>query len=377
MTGLRYFSFFGATGYAEAARRYLLGLAKLGFPVTWTPLIRGKGWPLEYELFEGCSVGDPDLDPFCNRPIEYDTVLLHTLPAYFPRLMEMVRGKRIAAYTVWETDRLPNGWAELLRDVELLLVPCEWNREIFKSGGFHSPIEVVPHSLLPSHAPLPSACDEPEAFTFYSINTWDDRKAVDRTLASYLEAFTAKDSVRFVLKTTNRHGSLRVPFTNWHPVQTKWLVKRLWSRYPDPPPLTMITDQLPNSAIQDLHRQGDCYVSLCHSEGWGIGAFDAAASGRPVIMTGFGGQTDFLPDDLAWLVRYRMVPTPFRPLRSHEFHHRWAEADTRHGSQLMRHVYENRLKARQKAATLACQLRERYRPEVVAQTLVAALGKHL
>jgi hypothetical protein len=44
-------------------------LAKLGVPVTWTPMILGSAWRMGYEPFEGRSVDDPELDPFCNRPI--------------------------------------------------------------------------------------------------------------------------------------------------------------------------------------------------------------------------------------------------------------------------------------------------------------------
>src|SRR5262249_51173227 len=85
MIGLRYFSFWGPIGYAQAARRYLLGLKRLGFPVTWTPIL-GNPERADYVPFEGTSVGDPDLDPLCNRDIEYDVALLHTTPFYYPRL---------------------------------------------------------------------------------------------------------------------------------------------------------------------------------------------------------------------------------------------------------------------------------------------------
>ena len=376
MIGLRYISLFGSSGYAEAARRYLLGLIKLEVPVTWTPMVRGNAWRLGYEPFEGRSVGDPELDAICNRPIPYDVVLMHIMPVFYPRLAEMAQGKRLAAYSVWETDRLPRAWRSLLKPVELLMVPCEWNRLIFRKGGFRGAIEVVPHSLLPGQAPLPDAPEDSSAFVFYSLNVWSDRKAVDRTLAAYLRAFTAEDRVRLILKTSDRHVTLRVPFTAWYPVSTRWRVDQISRKHRNPPALSLITETLSNAEIEDLHRQGQCYVSLCRSEGWGIGAFDAAASGRPVIMTGFGGQTEFLPPDLAYLVRYRMVRTPFRPLEPHDWNHRWAEPDVNHAAALMRHVFENRAVARGKARELARRLCETYQSEAVARTLLDCLQRH-
>ncbi|MGJ5817244.1 glycosyltransferase family 1 protein [Paludibaculum fermentans] len=377
MIGLRYISLTGTSGYAQAARRYLLGLTALGVPVTWTPMVYGNSWGMEFEPFAGTSLGDPQLDPICNRDIPYDVVLLHTQPEYYPRLLALLPGKHIAAYTAWETERVPRSWRSHLAGIDSLIVPCRWNRDVIRAGGFRPPIEVVPHALLPGQAPAPLESGGSGPFVFYSINVWDDRKAIDRTLTAYCQAFTARDAVRFVLKTSERHVSLRVPFTGWWPFQTRDLAQRLLSRYPDPPPLTLLTQQLPETGIQDLHQQGDCYVSLCHAEGWGLGAFDAAASGRPVVMTGYGGQTEFLSPDLAWLVRYHMTAPPFRPLMNYEFGHRWAEPDVAQGAGFLRHVYENRNESRQKAHLLATRLCARYRNDRVAAELWDSLGRHL
>ncbi len=376
MTGIRYISLTGTSGYAQAARRYLLGLVGLGVPVTWTPLVPGPAWGLEFEPYQGTSIGDPQLDPICNRAIPYDVVLLHTQPEYYPHLRAMFPDTRVAAYAAWETERVPRSWKTHLSGVDLLIVPCPWNRDVMRSGGFRQPVEVVPHSLLPGQAPLPAAADSDGPFIFYSINVWDDRKAVDRTITAYLSAFTAQDPVNLVLKTTEKHLSLRVPFTGWWPFRTRWLVDRLRDRYPDPPPITLLTDKLPESGIQDLHHRGDCYVSLCHAEGWGLGAFDAAASGRPVVMTGYGGQTEFLPPDLSWRVPYRMTSPPFRPLLDYEFGHRWAEPDVGQGARFLREVYEHPEESRAKAQVLASRLCARYRSDLVAAELRDCLGRH-
>ena len=44
------------------------------------------------------------------------------------------------------------------------------------------------------------------------------------------------------------------------------------------------------------------------AEGWGLGAFEAAQLGKPVIMTGYGGQRDFLDKLRQPLGRPRMAP---------------------------------------------------------------------
>lgn len=372
MKGIRYVSLFEPSGYGESARRYVLGLAKLDVPITWSPMVPGRGWGLGYEPFEGRSVGDPELDPYCNRPIEYDVVVLHLVPEYYPRWAQIER-KKITAYTVWETDQLPRNWASLLQNVDLVLVPSEWNRRTFREGGVKAPVEVVPHCLPFAMPPIAPSNDN-EEFVFYSINVWSDRKALDLTLRAYRKAFRRDDPVRLILKTSSRHLSFRLPFTGLYPIPTHWLISR--SRLGrQVPKLTALTELVSNAEIRELHAGGHCYVSLCRSEGWGMGAFDAAASGRPVIMTGYGGQCDFLPPDLAYLVNYSTVRTPWRMTKSFQAHH-WAEPDVRHGAELMRHVFENRSEAQRRGLELAGLVRERFSSDSIARTFLDRLHRH-
>jgi ADP-heptose:LPS heptosyltransferase len=41
----------------------------------------------------------------------------------------------------------------------------------------------------------------------------------------------------------------------------------------------------------------DCYVSLTKTEGFGLGVFDAYQSKKDVIVTGYGGQIEYLQKD--------------------------------------------------------------------------------
>ena len=99
-----------------------------------------------------------------------------------------------------------------------------------------------------------------------------------------------------------------------------------------------------------LHERGNCFVSLCRSEGWGLGAFDAAASGNPVVTTGFGGHLDYLAGT-DYLVRFDLVPVDDPagyPSYAPDQH--WAEPDLDHGAELLRHVMAHRDEAAARAA---------------------------
>jgi len=377
VNGVKFVSFHESSGYGIAARRYLLGLRNCAVPFTWTPMVPGKGWGLWYEPFRGSAVGDPILDPFCNRQVPYGCVIVHTVPEYYLRWIEQEKGKRMIGCTVWETDHLPQHWPTLLNSMDRLLVPCRWNREVFRQCGVTVPIDVIPH-VAPAREPANASAPESAGsgdYVFYTIGAWTARKAIWNTIRCYLDTFTAADPTLLLVKTGWRDLARRSrpkPFF----ASTRHAVRKILSRYRDPARIRLIRDELSDEAMLALHARGDCYVSLTRSEGWGLGAFDAAAFGRPVIMTGYGGQLDFLPEDLAFLVRYDIVPAKATGGESSIFtpEQNWAEPSVQHGAQLMRWVFENREEARARGQALRAHVRRHYREEVVMEKLIRSIA---
>ncbi|MEW6367509.1 MAG: glycosyltransferase family 1 protein [Acidobacteriota bacterium] len=390
ITGIKYISLLGAIGQFTAAKRYMLGLSNCGIPLTWTPLMWHASPASALRPYEGTTAGDPDLDRFCNRSIDYDTVIVHTPPALFPYWAEREAGRQIVGYVVWETDRLPRHWPGLLSCLKRILVPSRWTRDVCKAAGVTPPISVVPHICDGRLGDHPS----PEGpYTFYTIETWSARKAVDSTIRCYVHTFTGDDSTVLVAKTgaqayrqllpprlaplRRAYGSVRafLGLPVWMSFQKAPAarVNASLRRVANPPPVRLITSELDEDGIRDLHRNGDCYLSLTHAEAWGLGAFDAAAAGKPVIMTRFGGQLDFLPSDLAYLVNYRLVSAR-DDLDPQNFtaDQRWAEADLAHASKLMRYVFEHRDEARAKGERLGRYVRETFsEARVIAEMMDA------
>ncbi|MBI2839369.1 MAG: glycosyltransferase [Acidobacteria bacterium] len=375
LSGLKYVSLQErGSGYADAARAWLKALMEAGVPLTWTPMIGGTGQGLYYRRFHGTVVGDPQLDSVCNRSLDYRTVLVHTVPEYFPLWREWEPGKRLIGHTVWETDRLPRHWPALLNGLDHLLVPSQWNMDVCRHNGVTVPIDVLPY--LPRAGPPAGDSSFAETtsrdFIFYTIGNWTNRKAVWNTLLSYLQAFTAQDRVILVVKTSpqdftgGRLAALRGG--------TEGVVRRIVKRFRAPAHVHLVTDHLPDSSIAALHARGDCFVSLCHSEGWGLPAYDAAAAGKPIIMTGFGGQLDYLRDDLAYLVDYRLVPVDDPPGRpSYAKDQRWAEPDLSHAAFLMREVFSNRSAAEGRGRRLAEHVRRAFDPDALMSRLARVL----
>jgi glycosyltransferase involved in cell wall biosynthesis len=96
----------------------------------------------------------------------------------------------------------------------------------------------------------------------------------------------------------------------------------------------------PVQAVRDLMAASDAYVSLHRSEGTGLTLSDAMSHGKPVIATGWSGNTDFMNAGNSYPVDYRLVQLE-RDVGPYPAGDTWAEPSVEHAAELMRHVVEH------------------------------------
>lgn len=372
ISGVRWLALGPGSGYGDASDAYMRGLRRAGVPVSWTPL--GSPSPRWGTAFGPLAAPDPDF--------AHDTVVVAASPLWHEQLAREATGRRLVAYTTWETDRLPRSWVETLNRYERVVVPSRFNRRVFEQSGVSRPIHVVPHiARVPERGERPVP-DEDE-YVFYSIAVWSARKAIPDLVTAYLSAFDPADPVRLLVHTTPadltvgaRRGTppAEAELATGTPVALLRAIagRRAW------PPITLSTRHLTRAEIEGMHARGDCFVSLSRGEGWGLGAFDAAVRGRPVIVTGWGGGLDYLPADYPYLVDYELVTTTEDPPdkwwhpRAGE---RWAHADVAHAARLMREVFEQRDVARTWGRRLEAHTRAKFSDSLVTERLLAALSR--
>jgi glycosyltransferase involved in cell wall biosynthesis len=379
-----------ASGYATAADRGRVALAMTGLEIDWTPMVPGAGW--------GLGFAPPRLlDPFAPPdgpahrvggavPGAGPVVVVHLVPEYLPLVRQRCPDAFIVGHTAWETDRIPGHWVPCLDAADLVVVPSRFAADAVGASAVSSPVVVVPHVVAPlvtfPVAPGRSAAmwsDLPsDQVVFYTIAEWNERKAVAKTVEAYLRAFTSGDPVTMVVKTSFRDFGQPAP-SGRRPVEpgtTAWALARLLARHRDPPAVHLVTRELAEGEIQALHRRADCFVSLCRGEGWGLGAFDAAAWGNPVVTTAFGGHLDFLADS-PLLVDFELVAVDHPAgIPSYAPDQRWADPNVDHAAVLLRDVAAHLEAARAEAAARAPGIRWTYRPDAVGRTFRSAVDAH-
>ncbi len=382
MRGLKYVSFYREIeGFSRAAVQYIEGFLHRDVALTWHPMVPDPRNPymLNAVAFEGTSLGLGELDRVLNRPVDYDVVLLHLLPELYPRWIEREPGKKYVGYLAWETDKIPVHWPRILERLDLVLVPSTWNKQVLEASGLATPVVVIPHILQEWKQPVELWPRANGLYVFYTIGAWTHRKSMYLTLQSYLEAFDRSDPTLLVIK------SGRQDLTKF--VTRRYVarfmrtfgtvgraVRKMRRNYRHAARVLVETRDLSEARIFGLHRRGDCYVAICRAEGWGLPAFEAAGQGNPVIMTNYGGQLDFLPRDLSYLVDYRMIPVNAGIFeRFYQPDQNWTEPDKDHAIRTMRKVFENQPAAREKGRELQGYVHEHFSETAVMDRLLAAL----
>ena len=373
---LNYISLADDTGYAVAGRRYIELLRAAGVEVRALSMVPGSSLGLGYECGHGSLYPDAP-------------TIFHTVPEYYPHLTRRLKTDANSAprigMTVWETTRLPRHWPALLNSLDALIVPTEWNRRVFSNAGVTIPIHVLPHAsefegYLPEQKDIDALKSKLPAlhgkFVFYNIGTWMKRKGIDKLIHAFLEAFAGRTDVILILKTSgsdhDRHGSKWRRLFAARSCGTDW---RRRARQSVAPSVVLLTDSLSREEMQALHHLSDCFVSLARGEGWGLGSYEAAFFGKPLILTGFGGHMDFAPEDLASHVAYRLVQVAVPDNASYTADQMWAEPDLKDAIRAMQCAISEPSAAFNRAARLKRLIKLRFSAEAITLRFLKILGQ--
>jgi glycosyltransferase involved in cell wall biosynthesis len=383
---VKYYSLCDGNGYGASALAYMNALMNRGVQIKWSPLVNTRLGLAPRELLKegfrpsllGVSKRQDRLAKTVDIQLDYTHVIMHIVPELYPKLRE--EGKHNIAYTVWETDALPKHWPELLQSADSLMVPCEFNVPLFAVGQGPE-VTKVPHLLTfdepvnSNERPLRAEFRRRNGIAdkdtlFVNLSALCPRKAVLETLTVYLDSFTAADDVCLLLKTDaeihSRRGKGGVP--------TKDVINELLATYTNPPSVVLLDHHLSDQDLRAFYESGDCYFSLTHSEGWGLGLYSAAQLGMPIICTGWGGQLDFLHSEHTFLVNYSMIAVEtVRGWESYSLYQNWAQADAQHAKQRLWEVYNDLDAARVKGAALRKYVIEEFSNERIINKMLAAI----
>lgn len=366
MPPLRYACEFTTSGYSVAAWRLLRALLAVGVDVAWQPLVdlrEGRVVPPEGTELPAA------LAPLQRDRVEGETVVVHAVPKGWRLGREQLRPARMVGHTVWEADVVPRRWLVDMEPADELWVPTTWNQRAFQEA-FDVPVHVVPHIATAQAAEPPPFEVPDDVFVVAVVSAWDWRKRPDRAVEAYARAFRRTDPVLLVVKTT----PFPIAWPQRQGVATVAHLAELLRRFPDHGRVHVDTADWTDGQLLGLLTRADCSLSLTAAEGWGLGAFDAACRGTPVLITGHGGQVEWLGADHPGLLPHRLVDAVHPDTTLFEPGMQWAEADLDAVVELLRELRRGGLpELRAATERLARDLPARYSAEVVGTRAAALL----
>lgn len=317
--GVFYICQSGNSGYAVASKGYIYDLIQKNIPIKYQT----------YSFDDSDNVSLTQFDRFLSSHNsknlkKFETVIVHSTPNIWNELIKSnysnIGGARIIGRTVWEFEKLPPHWITSINNsmVHVVSVPTQWNKEIFEKNGITKPIVVEPHidvrfpyiqrdltTLIRDKGEVIyngdfSKIDINKSYKLYTIGQFIPRKGITETIEAYCKSFHKKDNVILFVKTFGKDYS--VSEQNECKQKIKNIVGDLHV-----PPIVFFKDIFDYDEMQSLHDICDCYIQLTRTEGFGLGIFEAYNRGKKVIVTNFGGHTEYLPKSYEGLVEYEKV----------------------------------------------------------------------
>jgi glycosyltransferase involved in cell wall biosynthesis len=331
-------------GYGYSAEELALAAARQGAQIGWVVLSTID------DRFTAPAVRALEIPRHQHE--EYEVMVIYAAPYSWTAL----RAPITLGMTMFETTELPDSWVPQCEATDGLIVPSEFNREVF-SQKLSVPIEVVPLGVNPQHYPELER-PEPQIFTFLMAGGLSPRKAPDIAVRAFEQEFRRHEAVRLVLKAYRNTLD--------------------WNGYlPTDPRIHVIDGDADRRRMLELYRSADCLVACSRGEASGLTPREAMSTGIPAIVTNWGGLRELANPDCAFVLETEGeepafgASFPFGVTGGSPIG-RFASPSVDHLAELMRRAYEDRDATRAMGRRAAAWMRAEWTYDRSAQKWLEA-----
>ncbi len=224
-----------------------------------------------------------------------------------PSIMKILkRSDYNVNFVAWETSLIPEEWDQVYDYVQpnRLIVPCEWNQEVFSKNRVNVPCDVVPHIIEEKSTikkPINLPVDLDNKFVVFSMSQWTSRKGFDKLIQAFSAEFGNSDDVLLVLKTfgSSTHNDERIrneikAYRNSILLSGNEKVTKN--------NILLIPGFISNENISWLYEKTDLFSLLSRGEGFGLTIAEALSQNVPVMVPKEGGHIDYISPEAAFFV---------------------------------------------------------------------------
>lgn len=285
----------------------------------------------------------------------------HLRSAYYILGKEFFARRYNIDYCVWEQVPFPEDWISSLELVDEVWTASSFCRGLIAQAT-SKPVYRIPHTVSPvvDEGIDRKALGLPEkGFLFLAMADFlstPERKNPLGCLEAYCRGPASRaDDVYFILKTMNSH--LRPD-----------VMRRIQSYSERRSSIIILDGALDRREVNALMQCCDCFVSLHRAEGFGLPLAESMYLGKPVIATGWSGNTDFMNRENSLLVNYTLTELE-RDAGPYRKGHTWADPSLDHAAELMDRAVADRESAASVGARGMEHIQRHFSPPAVGNLL--------
>ena len=285
-----------------------------------------------------------------------------------------------------ETDKCNPEWVAACNRMDLVVVPSFHTKNcIENSGDVTTNIVVIPEAFVspvgdPNVEPfkLDKVDTKINFLLFGQItgnNAFVDRKYTFFELTWLREEFADNPDVGIILKTNNGRN------TSWDRKGCRKMLQSVCGEIKSSAKTYLLHGSMTSDEVAGLYlnKKVTALVSATRGEGFGLPILEAAASGLPVIATGWSAHCEFMNLGKWIKVEYDLVPVPPPRVDGQIFIEgtKWADVREQDFKKKVRKFYNANSKPKEWAQELSAKIVENYSFESISKKWDAAATEYL
>ncbi|PLB20301.1 MAG: Glycosyl transferase, family 1 [Flavobacteriaceae bacterium FS1-H7996/R] len=202
-------------------------------------------------------------------------------------------------FLIWESEYFPSKFERTINLFNEIWTASTYCKSIFEKV-YKGSIITVPHPVEIGLKPIQNQNSDllfdKNRFSFlfiFSYHSSIERKNPFFLVEAFIKAFGNNEKVELVIKTVGAQ-------------QFKQSKKKLHKSISGQNNIRIIDLDLHKNRVNHLINDCDCYVSMHHSEGFGLTLAEAMYLGKPTIATNYSGNTEFMNENNSFLVDYEL-----------------------------------------------------------------------
>lgn len=282
-------------------------------------------------------------------------------------------------FTTLESKTVHPGFFNRCTQFDEVWVPCKDNLKSFlKTGWPKKKVFLCPegvHTGLYNPESTPLERYKSNRFTFFFCGDWSYRKGVDILIRAYAKAFHPTENVRLLLLTHYQGkgtDDTRDAIAGELPgICNQYNITAL-------PKIEFIYEHLDDCEMPHLFNTVDVGVFPSRGEAWLLPAIQLMSSGKPVITTAWGGQTDYCNNKNSFLIDVEKFDTMHDKISlfvDFYWYQQFAFPSVEHLTKLMRYCYDHPDEVKHKGKKARRECEKNWRWENAAQIANKRLEK--